>query len=168
MKKLPSTWQNMLLVLTTISLLAGAVLAYVNSITAEPIRAIKEKQLADGIKAVLNAGSVTLQHTDTILGEKGEAIALIYHTDCGYAVQTYDKKAFGGTLTVLTGFDTEGFIKGYRVMETQETPGLGAKAQEWFQKGAKGDIIGKRGGSLKVTKDGGVNHINNTLYIIFS
>lgn len=155
MKKLPSTWQNMLLVLTLISVLAGGALAYVNSITEDPIREIKQKQLGDGIKAVLNAQSVEIERVDTLAGEKGEAIAYIYHTDRGYAVQTYDKKAFAGTLSVLVGFNKDGYIEGYRVMETQETPGLGAKAQEWFQKGAKGDVIGKRGGNLKVTKDGG-------------
>ena len=46
-------------------------------------------------------------------------------------------------MKVLVGFDKEGNILGYSILETQETPGLGAKASEWFQKDGKGCIIGK-------------------------
>ncbi|MBR0274375.1 MAG: FMN-binding protein, partial [Bacteroidaceae bacterium] len=55
------------------------------------------------------------------------------------------------------GFDEVGAIKGYTVLEHAETPGLGAKAGFWFQKGEKGDIIGKNPGEkeLTVSKDGG-------------
>ena len=56
----------------------------------------------------------------------------------------------------MVGFDTEGNIAGYQILETAETPGLGAKAGEWFQKGNKGDVIGMNPSSeLKVKKDGG-------------
>ena len=41
-------------------------------------------------------------------------------------------------------------------MEHAETPGLGAKADKWFQQGEKGDIIGKDPKEpLTVSKDGG-------------
>ena len=50
----------------------------------------------------------------------------------------------------------EGNISGYQILETAETPGLGAKAGEWFQKGSKGDVIGMNPAEgLKVKKDGG-------------
>lgn len=46
---------------------------------------------------------------------------------------------------------------GYAIRQTSETPGLGIKASEWFQKGGRGDIIGKdpKDAGFKVTKDGG-------------
>ena len=50
---------------------------------------------------------------------------------------------FGGTLTVLVGFDNEGNIIDYSLLSHSETPGLGSKAADWFKKGAKGDITGK-------------------------
>ena len=54
------------------------------------------------------------------------------------------------------GFDPEGKILGYTLLEHAETPGLGAKADKWFQKGEKGDIIGKSPEKqLTVSKDGG-------------
>ena len=64
---------------------------------------------------------------------------------------------FGGPLEVLVGFDEAGNILGYTILATVETPGLGVKADTWFQKGGKGDIIGKNPGQkeLLVTKDGG-------------
>lgn len=150
MKKLKSTLPNMVIVLTSISVIAGLALGYVNSITAGPIEEIKAQQLADGIKAVLGADDLTVAEPDTL--ENG---AIRYNTDKGVAIQTTDPNGFGGKLTVLVGFNDEGCILGYRVLETAETPGLGAKAGEWFQKGQKGDIIGKKAGNLTVSKDGG-------------
>ena len=152
MKKLESSLPNMAIVLTSIGIIAGLALGYVNSVTAGPIEEIKEQQLNDGIKAVLNAENVVVEASDTL--ENG---AVLYSTDKGVAVQATDPNGFGGKLTLLVGFDAEGTIQGYQVLETYETPGLGAKAGEWFQKGQKGDIIGKRMSEyqdgLYVTKD---------------
>ena len=75
--------------------------------------------------------------------------------DLGAAVQS-TTMGFGGDLKVLVGFDPEGNILGYTLLEHAETPGLGAKADKWFQKGEKGDIIGKSPAEpLTVSKDGG-------------
>ena len=57
---------------------------------------------------------------------------------------------------MLVGFDPQGNILGYTILAHAETPGLGAKADKWFQKGEKGDIIGKNPSEeLIVSKDGG-------------
>ncbi len=151
MKKLASTWYNMTIVLTLISVVAGAALAYVNDLTAGPIRMIKEQELQDGIKAVLSADDLTVESTDEADG------VIVYRTDKGTAVQATDPNGFGGKLTVLVGFDSKGTVQGYRVLESAETPGLGAKAGEWFQKGQKGDIIGMSPAknNMTVSKDGG-------------
>ena len=75
--------------------------------------------------------------------------------DLGAAVES-TTGGFGGDLKVLVGFDPEGNILGYTLLEHAETPGLGAKADKWFQKGEKGDIIGKNPAeALTVSKDGG-------------
>ena len=44
---------------------------------------------------------------------------------------------------------------GYTILQHSETPGLGAKADTWFQKDGKGSIIGKtpKDGNLHVSKD---------------
>lgn len=151
-KKLKSTLPNMVIVLTSIAVIAGLALGYVNSVTEEPIRLIKEQQLSDGIKAVLAADELTVEATDTL--ENG---SVIYRTDKGVAVQATDPNGFGGKLTILVGFDSEATIQGYRILETAETPGLGAKADQWFQEGQKGNIIGMSPAknNMTVSKDGG-------------
>ena len=156
MKKLPSTLPNMLIVLTLISVIAAGALAYVNKITAGPIEENKARTLAEGINTVLGVSDAQVQETKTMQDTNGNDV-IIYATDKGVAVQAIDPNGFGGKLSVLVGFDDEGAIKGYTVLEHAETPGLGAKAGSWFQKGEKGDIIGKNPGQkeLTVSKDGG-------------
>lgn len=156
MKKLPSTLPNMLIMLTLISVIAAGALAYVNKITAGPIEENKARTLAEGINTVLGVSDAQVQKTKTVQDANGNDV-IIYATDKGVAVQAIDPNGFGGKLSVLVGFDDEGAIKGYTVLEHAETPGLGAKAGSWFQKGEKGDIIGKNPGQkeLTVSKDGG-------------
>lgn len=151
MKKLDSTWYNMLIVLTAIAVIAGAALGYANALTSGPIAENKARQLADGINAVMNTDKVEVQRVDTV------GASVVYHTDQGVAVQAKDANAFGGTLTILVGFDAKGTILGYQILETSETPGLGAKADKWFQKDGKGNIIGMNPGQndMTVKKDGG-------------
>lgn len=155
MKKLESTWYNMAVVLTLIAIIAGAALAYVNSLTEGPINAIKNANEAAAIKAVLCADDVSVKDTMTI-GE-GDAAATVYLTDKGAAVKTSDpgNRSFGGGLVIMVGLDNEFHVLGYSILASNETPGLGAKAGEWFQKDGKGSIIGKVAGKLTVNKDGG-------------
>ncbi len=156
MKKLPSTLPNMLCVLTLISVIAAAALAYVNKVTAGPIEENKARTLAEGINSVLGVSDAQVQETTEAEDANGNPVT-IYATDKGVAVKAIDPNGFGGKLTVLVGFADEGTIKGYTVLEHAETPGLGAKANFWFQQGEKGDIIGKNPGekALTVSKDGG-------------
>ena len=156
MKKLPSTLPNMLCVLTLISVIAAGALAYVNEVTAGPIEENKARVLAEGINSVLGVSDAKVESTTEAEDANGNTV-ILYATDKGVAVQAIDPNGFGGKLSVLVGFADEGSIKGYTVLEHAETPGLGAKAGDWFQKGQKGDIIGKNPGEkeLTVSKDGG-------------
>ncbi len=156
MKKLPSTLPNMLCVLTLISVIAAGALAYVNEVTAGPIEENKARVLAEGINSVLGVSDAKVESTTEAEDANGNPV-ILYATDKGVAVQAIDPNGFGGKLKVLVGFDDAGAIKGYTVLEHAETPGLGAKAGFWFQKGEKGDIIGKNPGEkeLTVSKDGG-------------
>ena len=158
MKKLQSSLTNMVIVLTGVAVIMGAILAFVNHMTSGPIEEQKRLALENGIKTVLANNDVTVTKTDTILQKnaKGKELTfIVYHTEKGAAVQS-TTIGFGGTLKVLVGFDPDGKILGYTLLEHQETPGLGAKADLWFQQGQKGDIIGKNpADGLTVSKDGG-------------
>lgn len=164
MKKLESSITNMVLVLVGVALITGGILAYVNHITEEPIKLQASKTLADGIKSVMGGVQLTVAEDDTIRQTiKGkEAIFVVHKTvdtnkqDLGAAVESITS-GFGGDLKVLVGFDTEGNILGYTILQHSETPGLGAKADKWFQKDGKGNIIGMNPekNNLTVKKDGG-------------
>ncbi|MBR6286540.1 MAG: FMN-binding protein [Bacteroidaceae bacterium] len=155
MKKLESSLLNMVVVLTIVTAIAGGLLAFVNNVTAPAIEAINNKKLQDGIKKVLvgeTGGDIKLLATDN----KSQEGFIIYLTDKGTAIRGF-VNGFGGPLEVLVGFDDDGNILGYEILHSAETPGLGVKASFWFQKGGKGDIIGKNPGkdNLTVSKDGG-------------
>lgn len=164
MKKLESSLLNMVLVLTGVAVIMGGVLAYVNHLTEGPISEQKAKALSDGIKTVMCvddldvAAPIEVKQNDA----KGKELTYIIYpakdkqgNDLGAAVES-TTGGFGGDLKILVGFDPEGKILGYTLLEHAETPGLGAKADKWFQKGEKGDIIGKTPSEpLTVSKDGG-------------
>ena len=164
MKKLESTLLNMVLVLTSVAVIMGGILAFVNHLTEGPIAEQKATALADGIKTVMCVGDLKVAKTDTVkqTDTKGKELTYIVYNVCdakgnalGAAVES-TTGGFGGDLKVLVGFNTEGSILGYTLLEHAETPGLGAKADNWFQKGEKGDIIGKTPTEpLTVSKDGG-------------
>ena len=148
----------MVLVLTGVAVIMGSVLAFVNQVIAGPIEEQKKLALENGIKTVMQADNLTVTSTDTVkmADAKGkEQVYIIYNNEKGAAVQS-SSMGFGGELKVLVGFDADGNILGYTLLEHQETPGLGAKADQWFQKGQKGDIIGLNPSEgLSVSKDGG-------------
>jgi electron transport complex protein RnfG len=164
MKKLESSLLNMTLVLTGVAVIMGGILAFVNHLTEGPINEQKQQALADGIKTVMVCDDLIVTKTDTARQNdaKGKELTFIIYQiqdkqgkDLGAAVES-TTGGFGGDLKVLVGFSPEGKILGYTILETAETPGLGAKADKWFQKGEKGDVIGKSPAEpLTVSKDGG-------------
>ena len=164
MKKLESSLKNMILVLVCVSLVMGGLLAWVNHATEGPIALQAEKALALGIKTVMGGEKLTVVSNDTIrqIMDGKEAVFVVHQTQdsrkrpLGVDIES-TTMGFGGDLKVLVGFDVEGKVLGYTILQHAETPGLGAKADKWFLEGAKGNIIGKCPGDkpLQVSKDGG-------------
>ena len=124
MKKIMS----LVLSLTIISGVCAAVLAYVDSITKEPIKATAEKNREQAKKAVL-------------CGEEG------------YTAEGTCKDGYGGDITLMVGFKKDKkTVISYKVLAASETPGLGMKLKtpEFADQ-----VKDKDGTSLKVKKDGG-------------
>ena len=145
----------MFLSLTIIAVVAAGVLALMSSITKEPIEASKKAKTKNAIKAVLPAFD-RLEDQEV----NGMKCHLAYNGDqlASVAVESASENGFGGHLGVMYGFDAAtGNITGYSILETNETPGLGAKADKWFQQSSKGCVVGKNPGenTLTVKKDGG-------------
>ena len=158
MKKLKSTWYNMAGVLTGIAIVAGAALASVNELTKDTIQQLKEKSEQDAIAQVLGGGDVKVQKVDIVAIDDCNFVVM-NAGEKGVAVKAVDPQnaSFGGGLTIMVGIAPNGVVLGYNILETHETPGLGAKANEWFQEGQKGNIIGRNltEKELTVSKDGG-------------
>ena len=132
MAKLESTFKNMVLSLVIISMVAAGLLAGVYLLTLKNIEAQKLAKQEAAKLAVLNG-----------------------HED-GTAIET-EVDGFGGKIRVMVGFDAEGKVLGYEILEHQETPGLGSHMVEWFKNPNKPgqNIIGRQAGQLTVSKDGG-------------
>ena len=119
---------GLVLSLTIISGVCAGVLAYVDSITKEPIKATAEKNREQAKKAVL-------------CGQEG------------YTAEGTCKDGYGGDITLMVGFKTDKkTVISYKVLAASETPGLGMKLKT---PEFAGQFAGKDGSSLKVKKDGG-------------
>lgn len=136
MKKLESNITNMALVLTVIAVVAAGLLAWVNNVTSGPIQAISEQTIEDGIRSVI-LGDSQVEFTVEAPSEKD---GYVFHRVndmngnlIGTAVESTDPNGFGGALKIMVGFNPEGVILGYKVLEHSETPGLGAQADAWFR-----------------------------------
>ena len=160
MKKLESSLKNMLLVLTGVTAISVALLAYMNELTKGPIAEANAKALSSAIRLVVP--EFDNNPTEEMgVHEIDSKTYKIYPARkegkfVGAAVEA-SELGFGGELTVLVGFDDTGKIYDYSLLSHSETPGLGSKANIWFKKGEKGDIIGKEPGekALLVNKEGG-------------
>ena len=141
----------MLVVLTVIAIVAAGVLASVNAVTAPQIEKINAENLAAGIKAVMGSEDIQVSEPWEVDAFTAYDIQDKQGNLLGKAVVTTENGF--GPLKVLVGFNTEGDILGYTVLEHQETPGLGAKAGEWFQDKIIGMNPGKN--NFTVSKDGG-------------
>ena len=160
MKKLESSLKNMVIVLTGIAVIAGALLGYVNELTKGPIAETNAKALSDAIQLVVPGFDNNPAEAPESIELNGATYKIYKATKegkfIGAAVES-SANGFGGALNVLVGFDMDGNIIDYSLLSHAETPGLGSKAADWFKKGQKGDITGKNPGQapLTVKNDGG-------------
>ena len=143
MAKLKSTLPNMFLSLTVICVVAGAILAGVNMYTTGPIAATKAAALEEAIKAV----------TPAFDNKPTEDVYMAVTAD-GDSLKIYPAMKN----SKLVGAAVESNTKNYSVLQHAETPGLGAKMQEWFREDKnRQSVLGRNlaDGELKVSKDGG-------------
>jgi len=137
--------------LTIIAGVCAAVLAYVDSITREPIAEMKVKQEQDAVKAVMPAGVTQVEAADGFFVGKDAAGKVL-----GYAAKGQDAGGYGGDIVLMVGFELKADKKlkvvCYKTLAASETPGLGMKlnAPEFA-----GQFAGHGGKNLKVKQDGG-------------
>jgi len=155
MEKLQSSFKNMVLSLVIISVVAAGALAGVYLLTLHTINAQKAAKQQAAILAVLPAG-VEVGEAEEV---NGLTVYKAYNNGAfaGAAVQTQED-GFGGPQKIMVGFDAEGKVINYEILEHQETPGLGDHIVEWFKNADKPgqNIIGRQAKEgFSVSKDGG-------------
>ena len=153
MKKLESSFANMVIVLTVITVIAAACLGAMNNVTTEPIATSKKAKQEAAIKAVLPE----FASVDTAVIVNDQKIFRAYDANgelVGIAIETAEL-GFGGDITTMVGFNVNGAIVNYSLLQHAETPGLGSKLVDWFL--VKSDIRGAGADQmpLRVSKDGG-------------
>jgi len=159
MAKTESSFKNMVLSLSLISLVASACLGFVYEFTKEPIELSNLNKKVNAIKLVVPEFNNN-PYNEKFRLATGEGDSLdIYPARkddviVGYAVNTYTNKGFSGNINLMAGFKPDGSIINITVLEHKETPGLGTKMAD---PGFKDQFNEKNPGSfkLKVKKDGG-------------
>lgn len=158
-----STLPNILLSLTVICLVAGVALSAANKYTESAIAASMAAELQNAISNVtpeFDNNPMEEQYKAAV--SEGDSLT-VYPAKkegklIGCAVESYSKNGFSGLIRVMIGFDAEGKLYNYSVLEHNETPGLGSKMEEWFRTDKnRQNILGidMNKGILKVSKDGG-------------
>jgi electron transport complex protein RnfG len=159
MAKTESTFRNMVLSLTLISIVASTSLGFVYELTKRPIELSNLNKKLDAIKEVVPEFNNNPDNEMFRL-PTGEGDSLdIYPAKkddiiIGYAVNTYTEKGFSGNISLMAGFKPDGTIINITVLQQKETPGLGTKIKEPAFK----DQFKEKNPSefmLKVKKDGG-------------
>ena len=159
MAKTESTFRNMVLSLTLISLIASSCLAFVYELTKKPIEISALHKKLDAIKQVVpEFNNDPNDEQFRLPTEEGDSLVIYPAKNdnliVGYAVSTYSKKGFSGNIGLMAGFKPDGTIINITVLEQKETPGLGTKIVEPEFK----DQFTEKNPSqfiLKVKKDGG-------------
>lgn len=162
-KKLESTFINMVVVLFAVTLIASAAVGYVHDLTAVEIEKAKQEKQENAIRQVIPGEFDNNPNAEVWKKQTADGGELEFYPAkkngqlVGTAVKTYTNNGFGGQVWLMVGFNPDGTINNYSVLEHKETPGLGSKMDLWFTKEGRGNIVGKKPGSigLKVTKDGG-------------
>lgn len=120
------------LILGIICLVATMVLAVTYEVTKPKIEAQLKKEEDAALREILPQADVftpkTIGGTDYFEARRGGALA-------GYCLKVTGA-GYGGYIRMIAGIDPSGTITGIRVLEHQETPGLGARIAE-VKSGAK-------------------------------
>ena len=152
---------RLVVVLTSIALVAGLALTGVYALTKERIDNAQKAKKEQALNLVLPDFKGTL--IDTTVVPEGEKEGVLVHlatqedgTLYGAAIETYTNKAFDGRFDLMVGFAADGSIINTEVIDASETPGLGDKINK-----TKSDFAKQFNGQdpatykLSVKKDGG-------------
>ena len=163
MKKLSSTFPNMFLSLLTTCAVSGLIVTGANMYTSGTIARSKAAALEEALRKVTpDFDNNPLEEAYRVAISEGDSLSVYPAVKdgqpVGAAVESITRKGFSGEIKILVGFDAEGKLIDYSVLQHAETPGLGSKMDAWFRTDKnKQSVIGRSlaQGSLSLVKDGG-------------
>ncbi|MCH7657806.1 MAG: RnfABCDGE type electron transport complex subunit G [Bacteroidetes bacterium] len=160
MAKKESTFSNMVISLSVITLTASIALGFVYELTKAPIAAAKYAAKMKAINEVLPAyNNLPNEEVYKIAVDNDTLYFYPAREDnklVGTAIETFTKKGFSGNIKLMVGILPDGTINDIVVLEHKETPGLGDKMSK-----GKSDFSLQFHGknpenfNLSIRKDGG-------------
>lgn len=146
--------------LVGIACLSAYALGYVHAITKEPIQKAKDAKELQAIAEVVNEfDNNPFAEKMVITGKNKKNKLTMYPARKdgklnSVAIKSYTNTGFGGKVEIITGFNVDGSIKSFKVISSNETPGLGSKVDDpKFKQQLSGFHPQKQ--ILKVKQDGG-------------
>ncbi len=128
--------------LAIICIIAAVVLGLINAVTAPVIVANREKALLEGLNTIAAGADVAGPRIgEAITADDSEVVAASGEVQAVYPLVTGEGDVggyvlqligtgYGGDMNILAGYYPDGEIFSARLMENQETPGLGKKAED--------------------------------------
>lgn len=156
-KKKDDTIKNAM-ILFAITIVAAIILGFSYNITLEPIAVQELKTRDTALNNVLP--DATFTEIPIEKPQEYEKLMNVFEakdgsgTLSGYAFKLGTKEGYSDVIELIVGIDLKGNITGIDVIKQNETPGLGAKADD---ENFKSQYIGKRADVLEVIKSGSVN-----------
>lgn len=119
---------KMILVLTVICVVAALLLGAAYSLTTDKIEKQKEEMIKDSLKAVLPSAD---SFSDKV---KGRTMEYFKGLDKNGSVIGYaflgEGKGYSSVISIMIGVDIYGKIQGIKILNQNETPGLGTRIEE--------------------------------------
>lgn len=156
---------RLVIVLTTICLVAAISLAKVFEITKGPIAEQEHLRTINGLKAVLPSfnNDIDKDSREVVIGKdkKDRDVKIKFYLGkmddirVGTAFQVIAPDGYAGDINILMGVSPDGKVSGIEIISHKETPGLGSKiAKEEWKVEFKGRSL-EDGSGFAVKKDGG-------------
>ena len=146
--------------LVTIASLSAFLLGYVHQETFDAIQKAKDNQELAAISEVVGEfDNDPFAEKTTIFTKNKKNKLTMYPARKGgkltsVAIKSYTNTGFGGRIEIMTGINVSGSIKSFKVISSNETPGLGSKVDDPKFKEQLNDFYPHRQ-ILKVKQDGG-------------
>ena len=135
-------------ILFVITVVAGAILGSVYSVTKEPIAEQEEKKKQEACQevfadaAAFEAMEVNEDETVVVLAAGGYEKSSVNQVmraqdtagnDLGYVITITSHEGYGGDIQFSMGVRMDGTLSGISILSIAETPGLGMRAEEVLQ-----------------------------------